>query len=129
METTISRGLRTTFLLGCFAASVFGLIYMLAPEAYQNLIGAPIKQPTETAAFREFGAALLALGYGSWVAYRAKAADDVKIAVKMVIAWMVLGALVALWMLLSSELPAIYWLYFALFAGFAVANIAFYPRG
>jgi hypothetical protein len=59
----ISPGLKITFLAGCFAAGIFGLIYiyMLVPEAYQDFIGVPIKQPTETVAFREFGVALLAL--------------------------------------------------------------------
>jgi hypothetical protein len=46
----------------------------------------------------------------------------------MVIVWMVIGALVMLWGLFSSDLPAIYWLYFILFAGFAIAFSVFYPR-
>jgi hypothetical protein len=129
MEKTIPPGLKITFLAGCFVAGSFGLIYMLAPEAYQNSIGVPIKQPTETTVFREFGVALLALAYVSWLASKSTAADEVKIAVKMVIVWMVLGALVMLWCLLSSGLPVIYWLYFAIFAGFAIADIVFYPRG
>ena len=120
--------MKITFLAGCFVAGIFGLIYMLAPEAYQNFIGVPIKQPTETTVFREFGVALLALAYVSWLASKATAADEVKIAVKMVIVWMVLGALVMLWCLFSSGLPVIYWLYFAIFAGFAIANIVFSSR-
>jgi hypothetical protein len=129
MEKTISPGLKVTFLAGSFAAGIFGLIYVLVPEAFQIFIGVPIKQPTETTAFREFGVAFLAVAYCSWLAYKATVVDEVKIAVKMVIVWMLLGALVMLWCLLSSELPAIYWLYFVLFAGFATANIIFYPRG
>jgi uncharacterized protein YjeT (DUF2065 family) len=129
MEKTISPGLKVTFLAGCFAAGICGLIYMLVPEAYQKLIGVPIKQPTEATAFREFGVAFLALAYAGWLASRETATDKVKIATKMVIVWMVLGALVMLWCLFSSALPAIYWLYFVLFAGFAIAFSVFYPRG
>ena len=129
MDKTVSARLKATFLAGCIAAGIFGILYVAVPEAYQNLIGVPIKQPTETAAFRELGAALLALAYAGWLGSRETAADKVMIATKMVIAWMVLGAIVMLWCLFSSVLPAIYWLYFVLFAGFAIAFSAFYPRG
>jgi hypothetical protein len=129
MEKTISPGLKVTFLAGCFAAGIFGLIYTLVPEAYQNLIGVPIKQPTEATAFREFGVALLALAAGAWLGFRETSVDKVKIVIQMVIVWMILGALVMLWCLFSSALPAIYWLYFVLFAGFAIAFSVFYPRG
>ena len=128
MEKTISPGLKATFLAGCFTAGIFGLIYMLAPEAYQNFIGVPIKQPTEAMGFRELGVALLALAYAGWLSSRETATDKVKIAAKMVIGWMVIGALVMLWGLIFTELPAIYWLYAVLFAGFAVAFSVFYPR-
>jgi uncharacterized protein YjeT (DUF2065 family) len=129
MEKTISPGLKVTFLAGSFVAGIFGLIYMLVPEAYQKLIGVPIKQPTETTAFREFGASLLALATGAWLGFRETSVDNVKIVIQMVIVWMVLGALVMLWCLFSFDLPAIYWLYFAIFAGFAIAFSVFYPRG
>jgi len=129
MEKTISPGLKVTFLAGCFTAGIFGLIYTLGPEAYQNFIGVPIKQPTEATAFRGLGVALIALAYAGWLSSRETATDNVKIAAKMVIVWMLLGALVMLWCLLSSELPAIYWMYFVLFAGFAIAFSVFYPRG
>jgi hypothetical protein len=102
---------------------------MLVPEAYQKLIGVPIKQPTEATAFREFGVAFLALAYAAWLASRETSVDKVKIVIQMVIVWMVLGALVMLWSMFSSELPAISWLYFALYAGFAIAFSVFYPRG
>ena len=128
MEKTISPGLKATFLAGSFTAGIFGLIYTLVPEAYQNLIGVPIKQSAGVTAFRELGVAYLALAYAGWLSSRETATDMVKIAAKMVILWMVLGALVMLWCLFSSELPAIYWMYFAIFAGFGVAFSAFYPR-
>ena len=102
---------------------------MLVPVAYQNLIGVPVKQPTETTAFRELGVSLLALSYAGWLGSKETAADTVRIAAKMVIVWMVLGALAMLWGLIFTELPAIYWLYAVLYAGFAVAFSVFYPRG
>jgi uncharacterized protein YjeT (DUF2065 family) len=129
MEKTISPGLKVTFLAGCFTAGIFGLIYMLVPEAYQKLIGVPIKQPTEATAFRDLGVALIALATGAWLGFRETSVDKVKIVIQMVIVWMVLGALVMLWCLFSFDLPAIYWLYFAIFAGFAIAFSVFYPRG
>jgi hypothetical protein len=129
MEKTISPGLKVTFLAGSFAAGIFGLIYMLIPEAYESFIGVPIKQPAEATVFRELGVALMALAYAGWLSSRETATDNVKIAAKMVIVWMVLGAFVMLWCLFSYDLPAIYWLYFAIFAGFAIAFSVFYPRG
>jgi hypothetical protein len=128
MEKTISPGLKATFLAGCFTAGIFGLTYMLVPVAYQTLIGVPIKQPTETMAFRELGVALLALAYAGWLSSKETATENVKIAAKMVIAWMFIGALVMLWGLIFTELPAIYWLYAVLYGGFAVAFSVFYPR-
>jgi hypothetical protein len=128
MEKIISPGLKVTFLAGSFTAGIFGLIYTLVPEAYQNFIGMPINQSAGVTAFRQLGVAYLALAYAGWLSSRETATDIVKIAAKMVIFWMVLGALVMLWCLFSLELPVIYWLYFAIFACFAVAFSAFYPR-
>lgn len=128
MERTITTQLKTTFLAGCIISGVFGLIYLLVPEAYQELIGVPIKQPTETTVFREFGVAFLALSAGSWFAFKQTSVDRVKVPVQMILVWMVLGALVMLGSLLFSELPAIYWLYAVIFAGFAIALSVFYPR-
>jgi uncharacterized protein YjeT (DUF2065 family) len=128
MGKTISPGLKASFLAGCFTAGIFGLLYMLVPEAYQKLIGVPIKQPTEATAFRDLGVALIALAYAVWLSSRETATDKVKIVVKMVIVWMVLGAFVMLWCMFSYDLPVIYWLYFAIFAGFAIAFSVFYPR-
>lgn len=91
------------------------------------MIGVPIKQPSETAAFREFGVALLALSSGGWLAFKQTSADKVRTTVQMIIVWMVLGALAMVWCLFSSTLPTIYWLYALLFAGFAVAFSVFYP--
>jgi uncharacterized protein YjeT (DUF2065 family) len=128
MGKTISPGLKASFLAGCFTAGIFGLLYMLVPEAYQKLIGVPIKQPTEATAFRDLGVALIALAYAVWLSSRETSTDKVKIVVKMVIVWMVLGAFVMLWCMFSYDLPVIYWLYFAIFAGFAIAFSVFYPR-
>ncbi len=129
MERTISQGLKVTFFAGFCAAGIFGVIYLFFPVAYQSLIGVPIKQPAELTSFREFGVAFLALAYLSWRAFRAAAVNEAAMALGMVIVWMILGALAMLWSLVTSELPGIYWLYFVLFTGFAVAGIVFYPRG
>jgi hypothetical protein len=62
------------------------------------------------------------------LAFRETAVAAAKITAKMAIFWMVLGALVMLWNVLSAKLPAFYWLYCVLFAVFAVAFTVFYPR-
>ncbi|HLE29917.1 MAG TPA: hypothetical protein VI793_17455 [Anaerolineales bacterium] len=126
MDRQVSRGLKTTFLVHFIVGGIFGLIYLLIPEAWGNLVAWPVKEP---AIYRLIGAALLGFAASSWLAYRETAWEKVKIVVQMEIVWPILGTLVMLWGLIFAGLPAIGWLNAVILAGFAVAFSVFYARG
>ena len=125
MEKQMASGLKTLFLVHFVLALIFGLIYLLMPEAWGNLVGAPVR---EVPPYRLIGAALLAFAASSWLSYKATLWEKVKIVVQMEIVWTVLAALVILWGLLFAAVPVAGWFNFVLHAGFAAAFIVFYAR-
>jgi len=124
MEKSISSGLRTTFLVHAIAGLVLGLAYLLIPDMVGSMLNWDMSDP----AYRLLGAALLALGVSSWLAYKAGVWGEVKIVVQLEVVWTVLGALVVLWGLLTGVFPPIGWANFALLAIFAIAFGYFYKR-
>jgi len=124
MEKSISSGLRTTFLIHAIVGLVLGLAYLLIPDMVGGMLNWDMSDP----AYRLLGAALLALGVSSWLAYKAGVWGEVKIVVQLEIVWTALGALVALWGLLTGVFPPIVWANFALLAIFAIAFGYFYTR-
>jgi hypothetical protein len=126
MEKQISSGLKITFLVHLIVGAILGLIYLLIPEVWGNLINWPVKEP---ALYRLIGAAVLGFSTSSWLAYRETAWEKVKIVVQMEIVWTILGTLVMLWGLIFAGLPAIGWLNAVILGGFAVAFSVFYFRG
>lgn len=125
MEKQVSSGLKTTFLVHFIVALVFGLIYLLIPDVWGNLIAWPVKEP---AIYRLLGAALLGFGVSSWFSYKEATWEKVKIVVQMEIAWTILGTLVMLWGLIFAGLPVFGWANAVILAAFAVAFVYFYSR-
>ncbi len=125
MDKQFSRGLKITFLVHFIVGLVFGLLYLLIPEVWGNLIGWPTQEP---AVYRLIGAAVLGFAAGSWLAYREAAWEKVKIVVQAEIVWTILGTLVMLWGLIFAGLPAIGWLNAVILGGFAAAFSVFYFR-
>ncbi len=125
MEKQILPGLKTAFLAHFIVGTIFGIIYLLIPEAWGNLIGWPIK---EAMPYRLIGAAILGFASSSWLAYNETAWERVKIVVEMEIVWTVLGTLVMLGGLFFAGLPAIGWVNAIILGGFAVAFGFFYFR-
>jgi len=126
MERQLSSGLKMTFLIHFIVGVIFGLIYLLAPEALGRLVGWPVQ---EVPPYRLIGAAMLGFAASSWLSYKATNWETVKIVVQMEIVWTILGALVMLWGLLFAALPAFGWVNFVILAAFAAAFAAFYTRG
>jgi len=125
MEKQILPGLRTTFLVHIFVGAFFGLIYLLIPETWGDLIGWPMKDPD---LYRTLGAAVLGFTASSWFAYKATGWERVKIVVQAEIVWTILATLVLLLGLLFRGLPAIGWLSAVIMGGFAAAFSFFYSR-
>jgi hypothetical protein len=125
MEKQISSGLKTTFLVHFIVALIFGLLYLLIPEVWGNLISWPVKDPP---VYRLLGAALLGFAVSSWFAYKEAAWEKVRIVVQMEIAWTILGTLVMLWGLIFAGVPVFGWVNAVVLAAFAVAFAYFYSR-
>jgi hypothetical protein len=126
MEKNTPSGLKGLFLVHMIVGIVFGLIFLLIPEIWGNLIGWPAKEPV---IYRLFAAAIWGLTASSWFAYKETAWEKVKIVVQTEIVWLSLGALVALWGLFFAGAPAFGgWLYFVILAGLAAAFSFFYSR-
>ena len=125
MEKQIPYGLKITFLVHVVLAGVFGLVFLLIPEMFGGMMGAPIKEPST---FRLVGAALIAFAASSWFAYRQSLWDRVKIVVQMEIVWTILGVLATLYGLVYEGLPTGDWMNVVILGAFAVAFIFFYSR-
>jgi hypothetical protein len=125
METQISSGLKTTFLVHLIVGAITGVVLLLIPEVYGNTVNWPIADPLP---FRLIGAATLGFAASSWWAYRETKWDSVKIVVQMEVFWTALGTLVLLWGLIFAGAPVFGWVHAVILAGFAIAFGAFYSR-
>ena len=125
METQVRSALRITFLVHAIVAWIFGLVILLIPETFGSAWGYTVLEP---ATWRLVGAALVAFGTSSLLAYRQKIWEKVKIVVQMEVVWCVLGALVMLWGLFYAGLPVAFWTNTILLGVFAVAFGALYYR-
>lgn len=126
MERQISPGLKTLFLVHAILGTIFGLVDLLIPEMWGNLVGLPMKEP---GMYRLIGAAVLAFATSSWLAYRETAWDRVKIVVQMEIVWTILGTIILLLGLLFAGAPTADWMNLVILGGFAAAFSYFYFRG
>lgn len=123
--TKISSGLKTLFLVHFIFGLLFGLTYLFIPALYMSWSGVKL---ADEFPYRLVGAAILAFSAGSWFCYRAAEWERVKIVVQAEIAWTVLAVLVALYGLLFTGLPALFWVNVIIMAGFAAAFIYFYSK-
>jgi len=125
MEKQISKGLKITFLVHFIMAVIFGAGFLLIPEMVTGMLGARAMEPST---FRLVGAAMLAFGTSSWLAYRQTLWDRVKIVVQVEIVWTLLGVLAMLWGLTFEGLPAADWTNVLILGAFAIAFTYFYSR-
>ena len=123
MEKQVKPGLKYTFLVHFVVALIFGLGFLLIPGTFGQLFNWPVLDPPT---YRLLGAAFLGYATSSILAYRETAWEKVIIVVRMEIIWAGLATLVLLWGLIFSGLPAIGWLFAAIFAAFTAAFSIFY---
>jgi len=125
MDKQISPGLNKTFLAHSIVGAIFGFVLLLVPDVLGTMSGQPI---IESIAYRWVGAAVLAFSVSSWLSYKQKLWDKVKIVVQMEIVWTTLFVVVAVYGILSGELPAMDWINVIIVGGFGITFAIFYFR-
>jgi len=123
MNTSLSQGLKTTFLVHFIVALLFGLGFLLIPVAIGNIYGLAVQEPD---IYRLLGAAMVGFAASSWFAYQATSWESVRIVVVMELVWTTLGTLVMLYALLLAGFPALGWINAIILAAFAIAFGRFY---
>lgn len=116
----MSKSLRNTFLVHAIVALLFGLPLLVVPGRTLDLFG---WAPIDPIMSRLFGAALLALSWGSYRGWQAAVRGDVQILLQVEAIFTVLGALGILRHLLSGSWPWYVWMIFIVFILFAAAWI------
>lgn len=116
----MSRSLRNTFLVHAVVAVLFGLPLLIAPGRFLDVFG---WAPIDPIMSRLVGAALLALGWGSFRGWRAATRSDVEILLQVEVIFTVLSVLAILRHVTGGSWPWYVWTMLLTFAAFAVAWI------
>jgi len=116
----MSKSLRYTFLVHAVVAVLFGLPLLIIPGRWLQLLG---WAPIDPIMARLVGAALLALGWGSFRGWRAAVRSDVEILLQVEAVFTVLSALAILRHLVGGSWPWYVWTMFLIFVIFAAAWI------
>ncbi len=113
-------GLQKVFLVHWIMAGVLGLVMWLIPGRFLLALG---WAPIDPIISRLWGAALLALAWASFLAWRARGGACTGALVQIEAAFTVLGAVAVLRHLLIASWPWMVWLLFAVLAAWAVVWI------
>ena len=123
MTSPVSTGLRVTFLLHALFGGILGLIYLLFPVAFGDLVDWPPAEPLD---HRVIGSAFVAFAIASWLARGESEWPRVRIVTLMNAFWTSLATLLLAWSLLTIDVPLLGWIYVVAVGGFAVAFIFAY---
>ena len=122
MAKEITKGLKYVLLIHFVLGIIIGVIFLFFPEEYCNLFGIVI---TDHGVYRLIGAASLAFGFSSYLAYRNNTWDTVKLFIQMDLIWLIGANIGMLWWLLTGG-PVMSWLLEVMFIFFTVAFLFFY---
>jgi len=114
LSENISNLAKYVFLLHFITTLIFGVWFFLSPESWVTLTG----WPTELAAGRLLGVALLMSSLGGFIAYRATAWEQVEIYVMMELVWNLFGVISMVWSYATMALPVAGWFMVGLLALF-----------
>jgi len=106
MTKEISKLLKVVFLVHFVLGIILGVVFLFIPEIYCNLVGLPI---IDKGPFRLIGAASLALGSGSFFAYRSKDWEKVKLIVLIELVWLIFANGAMLYWLIFESGPIMGW--------------------
>lgn len=118
----MSNGLKLTFLIHALVALVIGLPLLIAPGRFVDLVG---WMPVEPILARILGAALLALGWGSFRVWQSADKELAAVLIQVEAVFAVLAGVGVLRHLLIANYPVTVWVALLVFAAFAIAWIAF----
>lgn len=123
MGEEISKGLEITLIIHFILGIILGFIFLFIPDVYCKLVGFSI---TDKGTFRIIGAASLALGYGSFLAYRSRDWEKVKLLVQLDLVWLISATGAMLFWIFFEKGPIAGWFIIAMFAAFLVVFTYFY---
>ena len=86
MANEISKGLKYVLLTHFVLGIIIGVIFLIFPEQYCNLFGIII---SDHGVYRLIGAASLAFGFSSYLAYRNANWDTVKLFIQIDLVWLI----------------------------------------
>ncbi len=121
----MSKGLRTTFLIHAPVSLLFGIVFYLVPGTWSNMVN---WTPFDANVTRLLGAALLAIGVMSWLAYKAESWEEVRIPVQFEMVFTVAGSLMGLYAYFVTGAPIFIWVPIAVMVIFGVLFIYFYRQ-
>lgn len=124
MSEGISDISKYIFLLAFIAQIIFGVWFFVAPESWSTLTG----WPTETAAGRVLGGAIIAIAISGLLAYRATSWEKVEIYVMMQLFWNIFGLIAMLWAYFTMTLPMASWLIIGLLALYLILFLYVYMQ-
>ena len=122
MGKEISTGLRYILLVHFILGIIIGIIFLFFPEQYCLLFGIEI---SDHGMYRLIGAASLALGFSSYLAYKKNDWEIVKLFVQMELVWLV-GANIGMIWWLATNAPIMTWVIEIMFIFFLGAFLLFY---
>lgn len=114
MEKQIATGLKITFLLHFCLSILLGLVYLLIPSIWGDLIHLPV---TDLFLARFAGIAFCIAAFVSWLGFRESEWDRIRIFIKIELVWVLLNTVVTLWGILFAAIPAAVWAYAIIMGG------------
>jgi len=122
LSKEISKGLKYVLLIHFILGIIIGVVFLFFPEQYCLLFGIVI---SDHGMYRLIGAASLALGFSSYLAYKKNDWDVVKLFVQVEFVWLVGANIGMIWWLFTGG-PIMAWIIEVMFILFLVVFLFFY---
>lgn len=121
----MSKELRTAFAVHAVMSAIFGAVLLIIPGRFLEWIG---WAPIDPIASRILGAALLALAWSSFRGWQAREWAQVALLVELEVVFTILACVGLGRHLFFASYPAWPWIFFGLFAAWAIAWVFFWVR-